>query len=86
MILRSLGIGLVTRPRSPGWKPGDSGYENHPVIHAARRCVMSWFRLAPHGTRDESKTKRTGMILRPLEIGRVTRPKKPRVETRGLRA
>jgi hypothetical protein len=27
--------GAFCGPRSPGWKPGDSGYENHPAIHAA---------------------------------------------------
>jgi hypothetical protein len=24
-----------SRPKSPGWKPGDSGCENHPAVHAA---------------------------------------------------
>jgi len=25
---------LVPNPKSPGWKPGDSGNENHPAVHA----------------------------------------------------
>ena len=61
-----LGVGFVTRPRSPGREPGDSGCENHPVIHAARRRVMSWFsshRMAP-GTRchPESPGSRPGLF------------------------
>jgi hypothetical protein len=30
------GIDPVAFPRSPGWKPGDTGHENHPANHAAR--------------------------------------------------
>jgi len=48
------GIGVVTLPRSPGWKPGDTGPGNHPVIHATRRHVISRFEPAVHGEREGS--------------------------------
>jgi len=38
-----------SRPRSPGWKPGDTGHENHPAIHAARRHAISRFGPGSHG-------------------------------------
>jgi len=48
---RSIGIRPVNVPRSPGWKPGDSGHENHPAIHASRPNVTPRFEPAMHGTR-----------------------------------
>jgi len=47
---RPSGPGTLTR--SPGWKPGDSGPEDHPAIHAARRHAISQFNPASHGTRE----------------------------------
>jgi hypothetical protein len=34
VILRQTGLGVVTVSRSPGWKPGDTGHDNEPAIHA----------------------------------------------------
>jgi len=48
---RCRGIPPVNVPRSPGWKPGDSGHENHPAIHASRPNVTPRFEPAMHGTR-----------------------------------
>jgi hypothetical protein len=31
---RGLFVTFARVTRSPGWKPGDSGCENHPAIHA----------------------------------------------------
>jgi len=43
---------LVPNPNSPGWKPGDTGNENHPAVHATRRHTLRRFTPAPHGTRE----------------------------------
>ncbi len=45
------GTGPVNVPRSPGWKPGDSGHEHHPAVHASRPHVTPRFEPAMHGTR-----------------------------------
>jgi len=120
---RSRALGPVNVPRSPGWKPGDSGHEHHPAIHASRPHVTPRFNPAMHGTRarirpgvprlppgafcavrarqSEGQTgkrartnKRRGFPTtghvgqRPtLQSARARQcSKKPRVETRGLRA
>ena len=50
-------IGPVTDPRSPGWKPGDTGYENHPAVHAGWRRALSRFKPISHGTREGMHTR-----------------------------
>jgi hypothetical protein len=46
------GILLVSVPRSPGRKPGDSGFENQPAVHAARRHVTTRLKPTAHGTQE----------------------------------
>jgi hypothetical protein len=46
------GIVLVSPPRSPGRKPGDSGCENQPAVYAAWRHVTSRLKPTSHGTRE----------------------------------
>ena len=52
---REQGIGPVTVPGSPGWKPEDSGHENHPAVHATRRHVISRFSPRSHGTWEDMR-------------------------------
>jgi len=45
-----LGVRDGCGTRSPGWKPGDTGHENHPAIHATRRRVIPRFEPASQRT------------------------------------
>ena len=66
-------------PRSPGWKPGDSGHAGHPAIHAARRRTLpiqgfsmgnQWPRRGsnphtPYGIRDFKSRASASFATRP---------------------
>ena len=64
---RGLFVWVARRPRSPGWKPGDTGCENHPAVDAARLRGITASHLSrmAHGTAcdPESPGFRRGLFV-----------------------
>jgi hypothetical protein len=49
---RGLFVEATRVPKSPGWKPGDTGYEHHPAVHAGWPHAIARFKPTSHGTRE----------------------------------
>ena len=67
----------VRSPRSPGREPGDTGAENHPAIHAARRQVLCRFKPAQHGNWEGVQPGVPGLPPGDFCVGGVRVPRSP---------